>query len=55
MYCENCNKQQDGTKVTQIYEAPPILIIALQRMKKGSFDETMINFGLELDLKKYVL
>ena len=34
-YCNKCKEQVDATKMMEIYKAPPVLILCLQRFKES--------------------
>ncbi|KAJ3343179.1 hypothetical protein HDU93_009729 [Gonapodya sp. JEL0774] len=56
-YCDKCNERRDATRVTRVSEAPPYLIIALNRfsysrelLKRVKID-TKVNYPLKLLLQ----
>ena len=53
IYCNNCNKQCEATTLDEIYKAPNILIIIINR-GKGNVFKCDIDFPMELNIGKYV-
>ena len=53
IYCNNCKKSQDGVMYDEIYKAPNVLIIILNRGRGNSFD-CDVEFPIDLNLNDYI-
>ena len=53
IYCNNCNKYSDARTKNDIYKAPKVLILILNRGKGNSF-KCDVDFEKELDISSFV-
>ena len=53
IYCNVCNSSQDGVTFEEIYQAPNVLIIILNRGRGNTF-ECELDFPKDLDLSQYI-
>jgi ubiquitin C-terminal hydrolase len=52
IYCNNCHRSSDAITKTEIYKAPNVLIIILNR-GRGNVFECDVKFGLSLIISKF--
>ena len=53
IYCNNCQSNQDGQMIDEIYMAPNVLILIINR-GKGNVFKCDLDFPKQLDLSKFI-